>query len=422
MTISPDAVLAWVIPAAVVFGVAAVAVAVAVWSLRRARRSPRARAAAETERNTAGSALMRLDDAVSELDLEVGLSGALYDGGAPATLRRARMTAQHVRDDGFESFRALEGAEPAEVRRISTRIRTRADEAFAIIGRARAEHEEWVRQHSSAAAQVDAATARLERLRVELGDPGALVADLSGRFDEAEWQQAADAAHAASEALAQAQRHLTAARALAADPTRSALPELAAAQRELHRAEARSRALDESHRRVMDAALAAPHELHEARAALAQAARVRDELEPADAERLGAELRAVSVDLDRLQPDAARRPTATVAEIARLRGRLDLALGDARTAQQRLRGARTALPGTLAAARGAVAHAEDAVVGAGAGADARVRLDSARRELVAARQWQDPVEALDAARRALRHAEDAVALADYTRMIGRSTP
>ncbi|MCR2783033.1 MULTISPECIES: hypothetical protein [unclassified Microbacterium] len=420
MNLSLDAVLAWVIPAVVVFGVTAIIVVLAVWSVRRARRSPRARAAAEAERTKAGSALVRLDDAVTELDLEVGLSGALYDGEAPASLRRARMTAQHVRDEAFESFRGLDGADPAEVRRISGRIRTRAEGALALIARARAEHDDWMRVHSSAAAQVDAAYVRLEHLRTELGDPGALVADLSGRFDEPEWLQASAAAHAASEALTLARQHLTAARELAADPTRSALPELAAAQRELHRAQAGARALDESHRLVTDAALAVPQELAEARAALAQAQRVRDELEPADAERLGTEMRAVAAELDRLVPAAERRPTATVAEVARLRSRLDLALGDARTAQQRLRGARTALPGTLAAARGALARAEAAVTGSGA--DARVRLDSAQRELAAARQAQDPVEALDAARRALRHAEDAVALADYGRLVGRAAP
>ncbi|MCR2816229.1 hypothetical protein [Microbacterium jiangjiandongii] len=410
----PDTVLAWVIPAVVVFGVTAAAVAVAVWSVRRARRSPRARARAEADRTRAGSALVRLDDAVGELDLEVGLSGALYDGEAPAALRRARMIAQHVRDESFESFRGLDDADPDEVRRVSARIRSRTEEALGVVAGARAAHDEWMRAHRSAVTQVDAAGARLERLRTELGDPGALVADLSGRFDETEWQQAAVAARTASTALTSAQQHLGAARSLAADPTRSAFPELAVAERELRRAASSARALEEAHRLVTDAALAMPQEIDATRAAVAQAMRVRDDLEPADAERLGRELRAVTEELDRLIPLAARRPTATVEAIARLRARLDLALGDARTAQQRLRGARTALPGTLASARGALARAEVAV--AGAGADARVRLDAAQRELAAARRSDDPVEALDAARRAQRHAEDAQALADYARL------
>ena len=50
MTDAGNAILGWAIPAAVVFGVTAIAIAVLVWGLRRARRSPRARAAAEAVR------------------------------------------------------------------------------------------------------------------------------------------------------------------------------------------------------------------------------------------------------------------------------------------------------------------------------------------------------------------------------------
>src|SRR5690606_10181688 len=63
--------------------------------------------------------------------------------------------------------------------------------------------------------------------------------------------------------------------------------------------------------------------------------------------------------------------------------------------------------------RGAIAQAEAAIAHAHAGAGARSRLLSAQRELAAARQSDDPVEALDAARRALRDAVDAQTLADY---------
>src|SRR5215213_1387138 len=99
MTETAAGILGWVVPALVVFGVTALAIAVLAWAIRRARRSPRARAAAEEVRVRAGAALVRLDDAVDDLDLDLGLSGALYGGGAPASLRRARLTAQHVRDE-----------------------------------------------------------------------------------------------------------------------------------------------------------------------------------------------------------------------------------------------------------------------------------------------------------------------------------
>ena len=391
------------------------------WAIRSARRSPRARAAADALRAQAGAALVQLDDAVDELDLEVGLSGALYGGGSPASLRRARLTAQHVRDDSFEEYRAISepDARPVEIRRVSARIERRSTEALATIAAARAEHADWVRANVSAAAQVTAARRRLDALRASMGDPAALVAELSSKFAEEEWSDASQAARAAIYHAADAERALDVAEQNAGDPTRTALADLATAERALRRAESEARTLEETHRLVTQAAQAVPGEFAAARTALRQATVTREQLDPVDSDRLGAELRVIDAELTEIEVDAARRPTRTIDRIARLRDRLDIALGDARTAQQRIRGARTALPGTLAAARNSVAHAESSVAHTRASADARSRLASAQRELAAARQTPDPVEALDAARRAMRDAEDAQALANYDRLGGR---
>ncbi|MEZ3161859.1 hypothetical protein AB1K54_15185 [Microbacterium sp. BWT-B31] len=407
-----------ILPALVIFGVTALGVAALAWAIHRARRSPRARAAAEAVRQRAGSALVRLDDALDELEIEVGLSGALYGGDAPTSLRRARITAQHVRDAAFEQFHQIStpSALPVDIRHTSTQIERRCDEAMATIDRARTEHRAWMTTNVSAAAQVAAARARRDALRTSMGDTAALVSDLSARFADDEWREASRAARAAGDALHKADAILAEAAAHAADPSRTALPELARAERLLRTAEVESRVLEEQHRLVTQAALAVPGEVESARAALQQAVLIREHLEPVDAERLGAELRAIDGALTAIETDAARHPTRTIDALARVRSRLDLALGDARTAQQRLRGARTALPGTLAAARAAVAQAEASVALSRAGADARSRLLSAQRELASARQSQDPVEALDAARRAMRDAEDAKALVDYAQL------
>lgn len=414
-------ILSWALPALVVFGITAIAVAVIAWAIRRARRSPRARAAADARRAQAGAMLVRLDDAVDELDLEVGLSGALYGGGSPASLRRARLTAQHVRDESFEEYRAISApdASPAEIRRVAERIERRSTQSLQTISAARAEHSAWVGANVSASAQVAAAGRRLDALRASMGDPAALVAELSARFDEEEWADAARAARAAIDRADDADRSLVIAAQTADDPTRTALADLAAAERALRRAEGEARTLEEAHRLITQAAQAVPAEFDTARSALRQAFATRDQLDAADAARLGEELRAIEAELTAIQSGADRRPTRSIDRIARLRDRLDLALGDARTAQQRIRGARTALPGTLAAARNAVAHAETALTHTRASADARSRLASAQRELASARQLPDPVEALDAARRAMRDAEDAAALANFDRLGGR---
>lgn len=414
-------VVAALVPALIVFGVAAIAIAAIVWGVRRSRRSPRARASAEEQRVAAGAALVRLDDEIAELDLEVGLSGALYGGGAPVSLRRARLTGQHVRDESFDEYRRVSAPDvlPDDIRRSSARVERRANDALRAITVARKEHDAWVAANVSAATQVAAAQERLNRLREAMGDPAALVAELSSRFAEDEWRDASRAAHAAVAGADEAQRMLTTAAAHAADPSRSALADLGAAERSLRQAEADARILEESHRLVLQASQAVTGEIDAARTALRHAAVTREHLDAPDAERLGAELRVLQAELDEIERDAVRRPARAVDRIARLRDRLDLALGDARTAQQRLRGARTALPGTLAAARAAIAQAEASVAHTRAGADARARLISSQLELASARQAPDPVSALDAARRAMRDAEDAKALADYAQGTAR---
>ncbi len=414
----------WLGPALVVFAGAAALSVGAIWLLRRSRRSPKARAAAEAERTAAGSALVQLDDAIAELDLEVGLSGALYDGSAPGALRRARLTAGHARDTSFEHLRTLTPeTAPDEVKRIARGIRTRSASALAAIAHARDEHSAWMTANVSAAAQADAARARARVVAAELGDPRALLSTLAERFDPSEWADAERSAAEASAALAQAEELIGTAEQRAADPTRSALPMLADAERALRAAHSASRRFEERCRLVTEAGDAVAGELAAARTALRQAIAMRESLEPADADRLGKTLHAVSAELDSREAAAGTRPTETVAAVVRLRDRLDLALGEARTAQERLRGARSALPGALSVAHDAIARAEPRV--AGAGADARVRLAMAQHELASAREegsTGDPVAALDAARRAIRNTEDAAALADYGAFSSGSRP
>ncbi|MDE0547579.1 hypothetical protein [Microbacterium sp. C7(2022)] len=412
------AILQWLVPALVVFVITALALTITVWAVRRAHRSPKARAEADRLRSAAGITLVRLDDAVDELDLEVGLSGALYGGDAPTSLRRARLNAQRVRDEEFARFEDCSAADmhPREIRRAAALIEKNAAGALALIAKARTEHADWMTANLSAAQQVAATRQRLDELRATIGDPKALVAEMSARFEPDEWQPAADAARGALAALEDAEAHVTEAEERASDPSRTALPELAAAERSIRTAQADARTLEEAHRLAMQASLALPDELTAARTAIRQGLVTREHLDEDASERLGVELRSCADELDKIEVDAARRPTHAVDRIARVRDRLDLALSDAQTAQQRIRNARTALPGTLASARNAIAHAEAAVGHGRVDADARSRLIAAQAALASARQLADPVEALDTARRARLLAEDAQALANYAGM------
>lgn len=330
------------------------------------------------------------------------------------------MTAQHARDRAFADYAALTDAPPApaEAARRASAVEARAQEALAAIEQARSRYGDWLRTQSEAPAHVDALRERADGIQAAIGDPDALIAELVARFDEGEWRVPSDAADRTLHALRTAVAHLDAADAVRDDPTRTALPDLAEAERALRTAEEQARALEESHRLVTQAALALPGEFEAAREEIRTALAGLGALPPEAGARLAADLRSAADALDALEPVAARRPTDTVARISRLRDRLDLATGDARTAQERLRGAKSALPGTLASARRALARAEASVGRPGTGPNARVRLAAARDELARARQAGDPVEALDIARRALRHAEDAASLADYDHLPG----
>lgn len=411
--VDSGAVMSWLIPALVVFGIAAAAIAAIAVVVRIARRGRGARERADRELQTVGAKLVELDDAAAELELEVDMSSALYDGRPPASLRRARLTAQHTRDDAFAAYRdaSADGALPAERRTAARKLTSAIDDALAVIASARAENASWVDAHASADEQVDAMRARIDGIRATMGDPSALRAELERIADESEWEDAAHADAAAREALEDAERLWREAREAASDPTRSAREALAASEHALVRADHSARMLEETHRLVANAALAVREEIQAARGAIRAAIGTQATLEPRDAERLAEAIRVAETALEQAERVADRRPVTANERIARLRDRLDMALADARTQQQRLRGARSALPGTLNAARSALARAEAVVTDAEI--DARVRLDSARRELAAARQAHDPVEALDAARRAVRDAQDAAVLARF---------
>jgi hypothetical protein len=414
-----DTVLGWVIPAVVVFGGTAVIAMLIGWAVRASRRSPRAQAAADRVRTDAGAALVRLDDEIGEFDIDVTLAGSMYGGDAPPTLRHTKMSAEHARDQAFGAFAQLDDPTlvPVDRERRARDILSRVTKALAELDAARAEYGRWMAQHRSAADQVVAARSRLAAAEQQIGDPAALVASLRARFDPSECTDAESAAARTHAALAEASARLTLAEQAAADPTRTALPDLSAAERALRDAQDAARRLDQSAERLTEASDSLVDQFAVARSAVRQAAALRDQVQPDAAMRLGTAIARASAELDAVETDSARRPMFAVGRIARTRGSLDLAMGNARSAQQRLRGATTALPGTLATAAAAVSRAEG--VAATAGADARARLALAQRALGDAQRGADPVEALDAARRAIRHAEDAEALAAYNRISRR---
>ena len=410
-----------ILPWVVVFGTTGVLCLVIGLAIRGLRRTPRARARREVTWRHTGQALLRLDSAIEESDIELGLAGAMYGGTAPRTLAAARAYAANARDDAFARYqRALDrkSDHPGAVRE-ARHVGDLAQRALLKLETAQLQHQTWLTANADAPAQVAAARERLSAITAAMGDPTALEHDLAARFADTEWAPVKDANDALEHALTQAERAIARAEENVDKPAMSVIADLAAGEKHLRAAEAASLTADQAHKGVIDASLAVASELASMRADIAKGVAMQKTIPADTAQRTGEELEHALAAVERLEPRADREPTAVIAEISRIRDRLDLALAHARTARDRIENARNALPATTATARRANAHAE-AIVFATHSADARVRLTEAHDALASSRAADDAVAALDAVRRAIRHAEDAEALAQYARGRGSS--
>ena len=387
----------WAVPTALAIVGALLVTAVVVMVVRARRRSPRARAAADAARLAAADALLRLDDAATDLDIAFEASEALVDGDSTSALRRSRAAALRARDRGFTDVAALESSSaiPAQRRIEAEAVRAQLEVQLAKVARTRAELVEWARAHGTPSDRVRAARARRDDVVRAAGDPAPLIAGLRERFAEDDWRDAAEAADAATAALAQADETLAAADA-ATDPAE--IDRLVHEATDATRRAARHlRAVEDAHRIALQAADNAGAEVAAARDELAAAIDIAESRPDECASDAAARLREATNDLDAAALDAGRRPRAAIETVARVRELRDDLLGEAPAPRRRLEAARAALPGTLACARAALAAAEardDRTI------DARLRRDRARRELAAARAATDAGVALANARTA----------------------
>ncbi|BAJ74441.1 membrane-fusion protein [Microbacterium testaceum StLB037] len=391
--------VSWAVPTALAIVAALVVALVIVLVVRARRRSPRAHAAADAARIAAAEALLRLDDAATDLDIAFEASEALTDGDSTSALRRARAAALRARDRGFAELAALSvsTAVPARRRAVTEALRAQFETQLETIARTRIDLAEWTRTHGTAAGRVTAARARRDEVVRTAGDPAPLIATLRDRFAEDDWRNAADSADAAAAALAEADAALDAAEATPDTSETDLLVHRATDA--VRRAARHLRAVEDAHRIALQAADNAGTELAAAREELVAAVEIA-EARPAECAPDAAErLRAARRDLDAAADEADRRPHTAIETVARIRELRDEVLLDAPSPRRRLEAARAALPGTLACARAALAAAEardDRSI------EARLRRDRARRELAAARAATDAGVALENARTAWR--------------------
>lgn len=416
----PD--LAWAAPTAIALVAAALVVAVVVIAVRVQRRSPHSRAAAGQAVSGAAAALLALDDDVDDLDLAFEAADALDADDVPTELRRARTTAHRARDRGFGDLLVLEADTGVAARRRdqARRFHEALDAQRKQVSAVRTRLAEWERENRSPAGLLAAARRRRDDLVATSGDPEPLVDALRARFDDDDWSGAAVATDRARNALADADDAL---RRAEGDVEGGHIVRATVA---LRLAARYLREVEDGHRIALQAAGNADAEVAAARAEIREAidvATARPEAcRPGAAERL----RAAAVELDDAAAAASRRPREAVATVARVREERDELLDAAVSMRRRVEAARTALPGTLACARAALAAAETVAEAAprataetpdgtaihaadekrdGAPNDAdriaqRLRVERARRHLAEARAATDATQALTAARAA----------------------
>ncbi|UIP59486.1 hypothetical protein [Agromyces marinus] len=415
----PDA-LGW-LPSLVVFGATAIALAAGIVGLRRlgARREARDARAVVAIETDAKARLVRADEAVRDAADEVRFAEAQFGPEAARALAGSVDRARGWLREAFLLQQRLDDAEPdtaAERRSWSERIASLCESAERAVAEASASVSSRRAAERGAAEDAPALRERADRLRARATDAASMLDRLATRFD-------ASALAGAGGALRRAVHDL--------DSAHSAL------------AEAERRLGERPGAPIADLLGRAEHALGRADAELASVEHVELDLARADddasaeAARLDAELVDARRERDAaVDPDAASVLAAAIGELSpvlvgrggrsvnpfadrdRLRAardRLEVARAGARRADDRLAGARGALPGAIAIAESQIRVAGLALERARsfAGADARTRLAEAERQLGIARRESDPVAALDAARRAAARATDAEALAHF---------
>ena len=409
----------WWLPSLLVFGVAAVALGGGVVGLRRlgARRERRDLEQGRAAEVQAKTRIVQADDAVREAEREVAFVEVQFGAASARELRATVESARGWLREAFLLQQRLDDAEPhsaAERRKWTARIDDLCHAALAAIAEADAALTARRRAERGAGAELPALrddAARLERRRIEVSRT---LDRLATRFDASALAPARSAARRAEAALAAATEVLdeAARRVEGRQPVEDRLgvagDRVAQAARDLGE-------LEGFELELAAAQAAAAQEREAIEGELAAARHERDDADDADAgARLGAAVGEVSAVVA-ARGELAGDPFADRDRLRAARDRLEVARAAARTAQNRLDGARGALGGAIAIAESQLRVARAAIDRGrgGVGADARTRLAEAERQLVIARQEPDPVAALDAARRATSRASDAEALAMF---------
>jgi chromosome segregation ATPase len=381
----------------------------------------------ETIRTRANVLLVRLDDALTAADDELGFAVAQFGEERTASFAAALSQAHAKVTEAFRLRRELDDSVPEAVqkqREWTLQIVALCEEAQAEIDGQDRDFAALRSAELNAPATISSLTGRIATTGKRLAPAKATLTRLSRDFDgtlEARFEPTVSEAKAQLDAATAALE--SAAKRLSPAGVNDVVSDLATAEGSERKATTLLDSIDTLAKQLDGAATALASLIESTKTDLTEAKKERDVApDPETGAAIVSAISAVEAILTAIS--GAKKPADPVKSLDQLGAavaQLDTALASARNQAQRLEHARTALVGTLVSAKSQISTVRAFItVGAGrVGADARTRLAEAERQLVLAEAESDPVDALDAARRAVTSARDADDLAHYDAMGGR---
>jgi hypothetical protein len=361
--------------------------------------------------------LVRLDDAVSSGEEELGFAMAQFGADATADYAHALTAARANLTEAFTLQQRLDDAHPdteAQRRDWTARVINLCESSQAAMAAEQARFDSLRGLEKNAPANLAAARVLIASVAERRRDSDLRLKALRDRHAPSAIASVADNLQRADDALDSARSSAdTAESALGSISTTAAVDAVRAATDSAHLAAQLLGAIDSLAAELGKATDAVSALAASTRASLDEAKAVRDN--PPDAATgaaVGAAIEQVSATLASLHTED---PFRALDELREAGAQLDVSLAGARNQRQRLEGAKTALTGALVAARSQLAVTRDFVAArrGRVGAEARTRLAEAERLLTLAEAEADPVLALDTARSSATYSRDADALARF---------
>ncbi|MEP6481491.1 MAG: hypothetical protein ABJA94_05730 [Rhodoglobus sp.] len=371
---------------------------------------------------TAGSLLVKLDDAIHDGEDELGYATAQFGSAKAQPYADAVETARAKVAQAFHLKQQLDDAYPdtdQQKREWTLQIIALCQQAETTLSAQDKTFADLRALEANAGGTLKDVRARISATTARLDSTRATLADLTNKYIAATFASVAQNPDDAEKLLASATKSANSAEpGISQHGVNDVSGLLQNAGRDAQQADQLLDAVDRTARDLAAANDALETRRSKTTADLVEAKAERDKAPDADT---GQAIIDAIAGIEKLSQRSSG-PADPVGELDSLGdavNALDLALASARNQADRLSHAKAAYEGTLVSVKSQIGAAHDYINRYGGGVDARTRLAEAARQLVIAKAATDPVEALDTVRRSVTLARDADALARYDTMGSR---